>query len=475
MLMMAGFSLCRPCEAQSAGDSTIPALMVSDIHFDPFHDPDRAKRLAQVPASQWTAILTPPSTPNEEQAFTALQQRCGARGVDTPYPLLRSSLQAMRSWQPDAKFITVTGDLIAHSFFCRYKAMFPGAAQKDYEDFVVSTIDFVMQELRAAFPGVPVYAELGNNDTDCDDYRLDADSDFLARTGKIIATGLPASDQAQAAKDFAAGGYYNVAMAAPITSTRLIALDDLFLSPKYNTCAGRPDETAANAQMKWLQQQLAEARRQKQTVWVVGHIPPGVDPYSTVAHFKNVCGGESAVMFLSSAKLADLLVEYADVVRLAVFAHTHMDEIRLLSADASAAPGSPEHSVAVKLVASISPVNGNKPSFTIAHVNPSSGLLQDYEVIVASNKTGIAATWAKEYDFTETFHETAFSAAAVKDLDTKFKEDGRGTTPISDAYIHHYFVGDLAPELKPFWSQYVCSVGNYTAKGFADCVCSPGK
>jgi hypothetical protein len=63
----------------------------------------------------------------------------------------------------------------------------------------------------------------------------------------------------------------------------------------------------------------------------------------------------------------------------------------------------------------------------------------------------------------------------LKELDAKFKEDRRGTTPLSDAYIRHYFAGDLSPELKPFWPQYVCSVETYTAKGFAACVCASGK
>ncbi len=62
----------------------------------------------------------------------------------------------------------------------------------------------------------------------------------------------------------------------------------------------------------------------------MGHIPPGVDLYSTAARMVDVCGGQRPVMFLASEKLADLLTEYGDVVELAIFAHTHMDEMRLL-------------------------------------------------------------------------------------------------------------------------------------------------
>ena len=43
-----------------------------------------------------------------------------------------------------------------------------------------------MRKLRGALPGVPVYAALGNNDSDCGDYQLDPDSAFLAEAGKML-------------------------------------------------------------------------------------------------------------------------------------------------------------------------------------------------------------------------------------------------------------------------------------------------
>ena len=37
--------------------------------------------------------------------------------------------------------------------------------------------------LRTAFPNIPIYAALGNNDTACGDYQLDARSPFLTTVG----------------------------------------------------------------------------------------------------------------------------------------------------------------------------------------------------------------------------------------------------------------------------------------------------
>jgi sphingomyelin phosphodiesterase acid-like 3 len=264
-------------------------------------------------------------------------------------------------------------------------------------------------------------------------------------------------------------------MAKPLRAARLIVVNDLFLSGKYSSCEGKPDPAAATAQMSWLARQLSEARAAGQKVWVMGHIPPGIDPYSTVAKFRDVCGGKSPVTFLASEKMADLLVEHADVVRLGIFAHTHMDEMRLLEPSGSEQPGASAGQVAVKIVSSISPVNGNIPSFTAARINPSSAILKDYEVVEASNQTGIDAHWAIEYSYGQTYHESQFSPSNVSELIGKFKADGGAKTAESRAYIQNYFVGDMSREISPFWPEYICALDHYTAKDFAACVCSTAK
>jgi sphingomyelin phosphodiesterase acid-like 3 len=465
----------RPTDSAPAESRDTPALLISDIHFDPFHDPARAQELVAAPVSQWRSILSAPPSANQQQAFTALQQSCHARGVDTPWALFDSSLQAMRARQPNARFMMVSGDLIAHGFTCRYAAVFPGSKPDDYQAFVLKTLSFVMGELRASFPGMPVYVALGNNDTGCDDYQLDARSDFLAQAGRIVAEGLPLPERQQALSEFGEGGYYSVAMAEPMYGTRLIVVNDLFFSPYYSTCGGKPDPASGAAEMSWLERQLAEARRSGQRVWVMGHIPPGIDPYSTAAKFRNLCGGQAPVRFLSSDKMADLLVEYADVVRLGIFAHTHMDEMRLLVPESSQLPGASEERVAIKIIPSISPVDGNNPSFTVARVNPSSAVLEDYEVIAANNQTGINAHWTAEYDYARSYHEARFSSSAVKELIGEFRADRDAKTEASKAYLRGYFVGDRSMVLNLFWAQYVCALDNYTARKYTACVCSAAR
>lgn len=459
----------------AAEDQTFPALLVSDIHFDPFHDPGKVQQLVEANVSRWNSILSAPASPNQQQAFAELQQKCHARGVDTFYALLHSALQAMRQRETGAKLVTLSGDLIAHSFSCRYSVLLPESKAKDYQAFVLKTMSYVMRELRASFPKVPIYAALGNNDSACGDYQLNTGSEFLERAGRIVAEGLPPSQRQEAVKDFAKGGYYAVTMTAPMPDTRFIVLNDLFLSPKYRDCNDKPNPGAATAEMTWLRKQLTEARSLQQSVWVMGHIPPGIDPYATIPRIKDVCADGAPEMFLSSDKLADLLIQYADIVRLGIFAHTHMDEIRLLESTGNSSHSSGGHSVAIKVVPSISPVDGNNPAFTVAQVNPTQAVLQDYEVIAASNGTGTGTTWSREYDFGQTYHEAQFSPATLQKLIARFRSDRSAKAESSQAYIRNYYVGGRSFEVGASWPLYVCALTNYTPKTFAHCACSASR
>jgi sphingomyelin phosphodiesterase acid-like 3 len=188
-LFLAGAALAQSPQQAKA---TVPALLVSDIHFDPFWDPAKLPQLAAAPVSQWRAILAAAPSPDREQRFQSLQQGCHVRGADTSFALFDSSLKVMRKPAAGAKFVTLSGDLLAHDFQCKYSALFPNSAPGAYGAFVEKTLDYVTGELDGAFPGVPVYVALGNNDSDCGDYRLDAHSEFLAVTGKEVTKDFPA-------------------------------------------------------------------------------------------------------------------------------------------------------------------------------------------------------------------------------------------------------------------------------------------
>jgi len=451
----------RKVDAQPA-EEKVQALFVSDVHFDPFWDPNKVTRLAAAPVTQWPSIAAAPASPNRQQAFDALEQACPARGLDTSYALLQSSINAMKAHGAGTRFILLSGDLMAHGFDCKYRKLLPGASAEDYRAFTEKTIRFVMQQLNGVARGVPVYAALGNNDSDCGDYRIDANSAFLQDLGPTFTQGISRRERGEALRSFSAGGNYSVMLPAPMQNTRLIVLEDVFFSAKRTSCSGKPDKADQDAQLAWLKQELEEARTAKQRVWIMGHIPPGVDAYKTLAHLSGACG-RPPLMMLSSDALAETLTGASDVVALAIFGHTHEDEIKLLRRE----PSDGSEGIPVKIIPAISPINGNLPSFTVAQIDPATATLVNYAVIAGSERV----PWAEQYDYAKSYGESSFSAAAVKDLVAKFAADSDSKTPASEKYIHHFVIGNPIPLLSLVWPQYVCTMMHESAKGFTLCAC----
>lgn len=454
------------------------AVMLSDLHFDPFHDPAKVPQLVKAPAEQWRGILELPDSPTQAADFAAVQEACHAKkSTDSPYLLLKSALAEAKAAAQGARFVTVSGDLIVHDLDCRYRAALhlPAATGDDQSlsaEFAEKATIFVMKQVEAEFPKIPVYLALGNNDSRCNHNRLDARDPYLKATGQAVIDGLvgvSAAERLLALSTYESAGYYAVTMAAPMKKTRLLVVDDTYMMAQYENCeADAKDRKGAEEQIEWLSKELDAARAQGERVWVMGHVPPTVSPEKVLAKGKAFCapGGKSPSSFLYSDALAEALQSHADVVTLALFGHTHMDELHLLGVGKSAVP--------MKLVSSVSPVSGNLPSVTVGQVAPASAELADYTVYIASNPTGVGTTWTEEYDFDETYHETAFTSSSLEDLIGRFRADLAGTSAETQAYEQHFFKGGglAALALGTYWQGYVCSMDHPDAEGFKACACS---
>jgi len=444
--------------------------MLSDIHFDPFHDPGKVSQLIASPAAQWEAILNSPDTATQGADFTALQKTCKAKGVDTPFALLASSLKAEQAAQPHPSFVTISGDLLVHKFDCRFQQLAPKATEADYSAFAAKTVAFVALQLHETFPQSPVYFALGNNDSGCGDYKEDIDSKFLQADAQSFAADVGKPNTKAVLAEFPHEGDYSAVLPTPFHSTRLIVLQDIFESKRYTACSNAKNPRAEAEQIAWLRTQLQSARVHHEHVWIMAHIPPGVDAYSTLTGGSDVCGGKPPEMFLDSSAFADAITDFPDVIRLVLLGHTHNDEMRIYTSALGKVPG--------KLVPSITPVNGNNPAFTVAQVDPKSATLADYEVISASNQTGIDTRWAQEYRYSTTYNLPDFSAASASKLLADFSTDKSGTTAPSESYERFYFVGGpgiaanlKAVAMKLIWPAYTCSITQTSESDFRRCMC----
>jgi len=463
--------------AKSKPTTTASILMLSDIHFDPFHDPGKAAELLAAPVSGWETILAGPASSNPPVTFDQLQDDCKAKGVDTPYALLASSIAAEQaqfsSQNATPAFVTVSGDLTVHKLDCRLKVLAPTLSASDYSKVSAKIVEFVALELHTAFPKSPVYLAMGNNDSGCGDYEEDHNSGYLDSSAKSFASAvLSKGNQQDILSEFPEFGDYNVKLPAPFTNTRLIVLQDIFESKKYTTCKGKDSDSEGKEQVAWLTSQLKDAKSKGEYVWVMGHIPPGIDAYST-ANKGNICtdGGKPSE-FLSSEALGDAFTSYTSTISLVLLGHTHMDEMRLYSSKSGAIPA--------RLTPSITPVDGNNPSFTIGTVDPKKAELLDYTVYAASNQTGLGTTWSEEYEFGKTYGYSSFSASALSDLTKEFIADTSGTSKNSQSYQNYYFVAPNAGLLvgiaksaqwSTLWPMYPCSMTEFHKKDYMACTC----
>ena len=173
-------------------------LLLSDLHFDPYADPAIMEQLG---ANPLPACQSP--------ASGALAKF----GSDSNYPLLKSTLDQVvataKANQFHYDYVIVTGDFLAHDFDTRYQQCV-GGGDAAYRKFASDTIAFVDAMIRQALPGVPVFAALGNNDSDNGDY-AESSGFFLQAVGQDWSRAwgnLPKATRADALASFERAGNY---------------------------------------------------------------------------------------------------------------------------------------------------------------------------------------------------------------------------------------------------------------------------
>ena len=472
MIAFSSFLSALAAGAQSLESKAVPVIMLSDLHFDPFHDPAKVPLLAKSPVSQWTSILAAPDSPDQAARFAAVQKACKAKAAtDTPYPLLRSALDAAGKQSPGAAFVTVSGDLLVHDLDCRYRAStLQTASGEDNQslsaDFAEKTTSYVIHEVEAAFPKIPVYTALGNNDSRCDHNRLDRNDDYLRSSSRAIVAGLRGSSPRErllARRTYESAGYYAVNMPSPMQNTRLVVVDDVYMMPAFNTCKATEDRQGQQEQLSWLQKELDTAEAKHQRVWLLGHLPPTVNPDASLTGHSAFCSESVTVRFQQTESLTTLITAHAATIKLGIFGHTHMDSFHLLESQSDGVP--------IKVVAAVSPVDGNLPSFTVGKVDLSSATLADYSVYEASNDTGLGTQWSEEYDFDRTYHEQSFTPSSLSELIARLRTDKEGRSAESRNFQTHFLKGSSPKKLSPSWKGFVCSLDNPTAVSFKACFC----
>jgi sphingomyelin phosphodiesterase acid-like 3 len=393
LLVTLGSSLASGPPASAAG----PWLFVSDIHLNP------ANR-------------------NPEPV---------AEKRDTNPALLTSALAEMRRVDPDPPVVVIGGDFLSHRFD------YPKAS---------ATMEQIAARFDHAFPKAQFVIALGNEDAGCGDYGFDVHSAF-ART--VVTAWAPLVDRHGAApsfaKTFARSGFYVAKL--PLAHTDVIVIDDVFWSPFYHSCAASPTANAAALTMEALR---ATLRAPGDTHWVIAHIPPGIDVYSS----QQVGRGFLVIPFLKpepSAEFLSLVGDPASNVTLVLSAHSHRFAYRIVDPDAP-------KPVPMLLIPAISPIFGNAPAFLTADVAPSG------ELRAAEIHAFLGGSW-RDVGGTRSLGLTAFDAANLARLQERLASDSGAR----DLFARLYDAG-APPEIdERNWRSYWCAATNFTPDEFRRC------
>jgi hypothetical protein len=432
-------------------------LVASDIHFNPMADASLVPQLTAAEPAQWEAILNQTAP----HAFSPY-------GQDTNWLLLQSSLDQMHKTMPQPAVFLVLGDMLAHHFPLTFREITHDDDRQHYRAFVLKTIQFLALQLRRRWPDTQILLTPGNNDNDCGNYSIEAGGTFLSDTAETM-RGLAKADQ-QAAADWKKLGSYNVPPTA-IPGVKIVSLNSVFFSEKYEPKSFRQSceevqSVAPYQTFTWLEQTVNAAKQANQKVWLMFHIPPGIDGYGSVHNHEGSCVANIVPMWEPewTVKFDSLLIDYHGTITASFAGHTHTDDFRVIR-DGS----SPKAFVLVD--PPISPVYDQNPAFRVFDVVGSE--LRDQTTYYLTNLTTASAKqrgkWKKEYTFSREWKTRQLDSASLGTI----SDEIAGTDAARAHWLKLYNVSSSAAKVKPDEVRGLyCSIEGLGVGAYRNCACA---
>jgi hypothetical protein len=377
-----------------------PWLVVSDVHYDP----------------------------------TGSAQEPSRYGTDTNPALLNEAIAAMRREDPNPPVVILSGDLLAHAF--KRNTAGPTMAE-------------LARRFGRAFPHAQFVLALGNNDSDCGDYRLRPGDSFMR---DVAAAWAPLVDRNGAAPsfrgDFARRGSYVARL--PVTGLRVVVVDDVVWSWRYRECGNSATSPSAD-QLRWLDRTLRDTPHGLHN-WLVLHIPPGVDVQST-----RLVHGVTIVPFLTPGandRLTRAIDDPSNRVAFVIAGHSHKFAFRFSDATV------PARNVLILLVPSISPIFRNNPSFLTMQVD-ASGSVRDVKETSFVRDTPVTT-----FDSRTDYGVRSFDARSMLEVQKKMAGD-----PALQARFERAYDGAARkPEVHPAdFRAYWCAATQLEPEAYRAC------
>jgi sphingomyelin phosphodiesterase acid-like 3 len=421
------------------GDQPAQWLLVSDVHFSPFDDPNLVQHLIQAPASEWHRILASSQRPPSPY-FS-----------DTNFALFESALRAMQATLRNPPVVIVAGDSMAHHFPEQFAKFAPSEPQSAYDSFVDKTIAFLALEFKSAFPNSQFLIAIGNNDGYCGNYMSTPNSPFLAHMAKSWEPLVNRTGGApDFVRDFSKGGYYQASLALGSTPSPAIVTNSVFWSAIYQNRCGTSGADPGTAELNWLATALSSAAA---PAILMTHIPPGIDEFASI-------GNDAATPLYRekyTQRLLRILSNQSVSVRAFLLGHIHHATFEIVPVGNT--------QVGTIGIPSISPNQGNNPAFIVGLFQPGSPAIADATTYALP--LGTMQAWSKLYSFNAAYGLDAYDVPNLLTLQTAIAHD----PTVRSTFFNYYNSGSTTATPDPGkWPWYWCGHTNLTPDTYATCV-----
>ncbi|XP_028327233.1 acid sphingomyelinase-like phosphodiesterase 3b [Gouania willdenowi] len=309
---------------------------------------------------------------------------------DSPWNLINSSVFAMKNILPEPDFIVWTGDDTPH------------VPNEDLgEVAVLDIIRNLTDIIRLVFPNTKVYSAMGNHDIHPKNQFPSDPNQIYHQISEMWQDWL----EPESMETFRKGAFYTEKLLNQ-TGVRMLVLNTNLY---YNQNQLTQDVDDPAGQFTWMDQVLTEAEKNKEKVYIIGHIPPG---------FFEKKRSKSWFRPEFNKKYLELIGKHHSVINGQFFGHHHTDSFRMFyNAEGSTigtmflSPGVTPWKTTLPGVLD----GGNNPGIRLFEYDTEMLLIKDlvtyYLNLTHANVAG--GRWEKEYRLTESFRVPDASPASM--------------------------------------------------------------
>ncbi|KAF7284584.1 cyclic GMP-AMP phosphodiesterase SMPDL3A-like [Rhynchophorus ferrugineus] len=362
---------------------------ITDIHYDP-HFTSHSDYKKGCWRHENGAANSAIRENNKRRTRQENMGKFGEYNCDSTWELIESAAKFMKKRLNDnVEFVLWTGDGLSH-FATRHLS----------ENHQLELVQALTDLLGKTFPAQFVFPALGHDDPP-----------FRKHLGRMWSRWLPTDSM----KTFETGGYY-------IIERKQLKLQIVVINT--NLMKRNEIDEEANKQWKWLEKVLHKFQKNGETVYLVGHVPPGWDERQK-GLFQSAHG---AFTDYHNKKYLEVVRNYSDIIVGQFFGHLHSDTFRIMMDNKGKA-------ISWAMIApSITPkrnhMGPNNPGLRLYKFNKDTGQIFDYTQFyldLSQTNAKPRLEWLVEYNFTSYYGINDINPDTLYSLAKKFvvKPDGK--------------------------------------------------